>query len=228
MKESTALSVFSYQDHPLTFTVLDGVPIVPARDIEAALGYEPKGLANSIADWQAAGLMKEDGSHVRKLTGQDLTLFAVAGSETANSMVRHLLVLTERGLYRVLMLSRKPAALAFQDWLETQVLPSIARHGSYNADKRIDALEARILAMEPRKKRADPKTCQDAELIALVRDWVGDKQLFLNREVLAGLGIKPCQHQFNRIGSALRALGYRRKKMQTNFRWSTDPTLKPV
>ncbi|MFA5801182.1 MAG: hypothetical protein WC911_01765 [Thermoleophilia bacterium] len=91
---------------------------------------------------------------------------------------------------------------------DDRVLPSIARTGSFNSDKRIDTLEARIHALETKKKRADPKTCKDTELIALVRDWVGDKQLFRNKDVLAGLGIKPCQHRYNRIGSALRALGY--------------------
>lgn len=214
MKESTALSVFSYENHPVSFTMLGGTPTVPVRDIEAALGYEPKGLSKSIPDWQAQGLMKEDGSHVRKLTGADLDVFAVPGSGTTNSMTRNLLVLTERGLYRVLILSRKPAAIAFQDWLECVVLPSIARTGGYNTDKRIEAMEARIQALEatlPLARQAPiPKTQQylfpSSGLVERLEAWTSGKYRIRSCEYKAETG---AVESLKAIGSTLKAMGFR-------------------
>lgn len=40
--------------------------------------------------------------------------------------------LTESGLYRLIFISRKPKALAFQRWVTKEVLPSIRRTGSYS------------------------------------------------------------------------------------------------
>lgn len=38
---------------------------------------------------------------------------------------------TESGLYKVIMLSRKPEAKQFQRWVTHDVLPSIRKHGAY-------------------------------------------------------------------------------------------------
>ena len=39
--------------------------------------------------------------------------------------------MTEPGLWKLVMASRKPAALRFKSWLATDVLPSIRKHGCY-------------------------------------------------------------------------------------------------
>lgn len=41
-------------------------------------------------------------------------------------------VISEPGLYRIIMTSRKPQAEAFQDWVVTEVLPAIRKTGSYS------------------------------------------------------------------------------------------------
>ncbi len=38
---------------------------------------------------------------------------------------------TEAGLYKLIMQSRKPEAEAFKDWIAESVLPSIRKHGYY-------------------------------------------------------------------------------------------------
>lgn len=45
--------------------------------------------------------------------------------------VRHLKVIPERDIYRLVMRSKMPAAEAFEEWVVGEVLPSIRRTGSY-------------------------------------------------------------------------------------------------
>ncbi|MGX7950757.1 BRO-N domain-containing protein [Oleidesulfovibrio alaskensis] len=42
-----------------------------------------------------------------------------------------LLIINEPGLYTLIFQSRKPEAMAFQDWVCEEVLPSIRKHGAY-------------------------------------------------------------------------------------------------
>jgi len=61
----------------------------------------------------------------------------VSASNVRNSDIsfpnRGLACVSEGGLYKLLFLSRKPAALDFQDWVTDTVLPSIHKHGGYIA-----------------------------------------------------------------------------------------------
>ena len=47
--------------------------------------------------------------------------------------VRHSKLISERELYRLVFKSKLPAAERFEDWVVSQVLPSIRRTGSYSA-----------------------------------------------------------------------------------------------
>lgn len=51
-------------------------------------------------------------------------------------------VVNESGMYRVVLRSDKPEALAFQAWTTDEVLPSIRRHGMYATDDIIDRMLA--------------------------------------------------------------------------------------
>ena len=46
-----------------------------------------------------------------------------------------MLVVSEAGMYRLIMRSTKPEAEKFQDWIAEEVLPSIRRTGTYAADE---------------------------------------------------------------------------------------------
>lgn len=41
----------------------------------------------------------------------------------------------ESGLYKVIFQSRKPNAAKFQDWVCSEVIPSIRKHGAYITDE---------------------------------------------------------------------------------------------
>lgn len=123
--------------------------LVPVVLVERALDYAPKKLSNAIRRWGAAGLIRPE--HVRLidrsevssdlLTRQTSVLNSGTDPDLDLTGRSDLLCLTERGVYRVLMLSRQPKAMAFQDWLETDLLPALAR-GQLEASR--PSLEDRV------------------------------------------------------------------------------------
>lgn len=52
------------------------------------------------------------------------------------------LIISEPGLYKLIMRSRKPEAKAFQRWVTHEVIPSIRRHGAYATPVTIDRIIA--------------------------------------------------------------------------------------
>ena len=51
-------------------------------------------------------------------------------------------IISEPGLYKLIMRSRKPEAKAFQRWITHEVLPSIRKHGIYATETTIDQILA--------------------------------------------------------------------------------------
>lgn len=51
-------------------------------------------------------------------------------------MAAHISLISESGLYKLIMRSDKPQAKAFQDWVTKEVLPSIRKTGSYSIEKK--------------------------------------------------------------------------------------------
>ena len=54
---------------------------------------------------------------------------------------RDILIINEAGLYSLVMQSRKPNAVKFQDWVVEEVLPSIRKHGAYMTDRTLDIIK---------------------------------------------------------------------------------------
>lgn len=86
----------------------DGDPWFVAKDIAAALGY---------TDTDNAVRM-----HCRK---------AETSPVESTGQVRHLTIIPESDVYRLIMRSNKPEAERFQDWICEEVIPSIRKTGSY-------------------------------------------------------------------------------------------------
>lgn len=67
-------------------------------------------------------------------------------------------VISESGLYNVILRSDKPEAKPFRKWVTAEVLPSIRKHGMYAVDDLIDnpdlAIKALTALKEEREKRA--------------------------------------------------------------------------
>ena len=55
--------------------------------------------------------------------------------------IQRMSVVSESGLYSLILGSRKPEAKAFKRWITHEVIPSIRKHGAYVTDKVLDQME---------------------------------------------------------------------------------------
>lgn len=95
------------------------------------------------------------------------------------------LIISEPGLYKLIMRSRKPEAKEFQRWVTHEVLPSIRKHGAYMTQQTLDKAltspdfliqlatklkeeQEKVKALEPKAKALDAFT--DVEDKLLIRD----------------------------------------------------------
>lgn len=113
------------------------------------------------------------------------------------------LIISEPGLYRLVMKSRKPEAKEFQRWVTHEVLPSIRRHGAYMTRQTLDKAltspdfliqlatklkeeQEKVKELEPKARFADAVaasdgTCLIGELAKMLRQngWdIGQNRLF--------------------------------------------------
>lgn len=95
---------------------IDGEPYFVGKDVAQALGYgEGKSLANAIA------------KHVDD-DDKGVTEMMTPGGK------QKMTVINESGLYSLILSSKLPTAKKFKRWVTAEVLPTIRKHGSYNAD----------------------------------------------------------------------------------------------
>ena len=134
-----------------------------------------------------------------KLTKDELdTLTSSEGIKcSVDARVQLLNLVSESGLYELIMRSRKPEAKAFKRWVTHEVLPSIRKTGSYSvvqptifdyaraliAEKeRSDALEAQNKALTAERDEAvRTKTQYQSNLAAQMSGRVGGLTTALNR-----------------------------------------------
>ena len=94
-----------------------------------------------------------------KLTKDELdTLISNEGIKcSVDSRVQSLNLVSESGLYDLIMQSRKPEAKAFKRWVTHEVLPSIRKTGGYGVTQisRKDQLFLAIIHSESEEERAD-------------------------------------------------------------------------
>lgn len=92
---------------------LDGEPLFCARDVCAALGLENNRKAvESLKDKEKITVTNGDGNPRAGVPHQ-------------------MTYIKEPGLYRLIFKSRKAEAQIFQDWVFTEVLPNLRKHGFY-------------------------------------------------------------------------------------------------
>lgn len=106
-------SVFNFGDQPVRIVTIDGEPWFVAKDVCTTLGYRDaeKGTRNLGTH--------QKGVHDLRTPGGD----------------QRVTIINEPGLYRLVLRSRKPEAVAFSDWVASEVLPSIRKTGTYSAPR---------------------------------------------------------------------------------------------
>lgn len=73
-------------------------------------------------------------------------------------------IISESGLYSLILGSRKPEARAFKRWITHAVIPSIRKHGAYMTDSLLDALEAHPEAVPEYLNRLRSENARNREL----------------------------------------------------------------
>lgn len=126
------LELFEYTGHEIRVQVDEsGEPLFVLADLAAALG-----IANV--------------TQLRSRLSDDLCLTYPMLDRLGRS--QQVWVVTEPGLYEVIIRSDKPEAAAFRRWVTAEVLPSIRRHGVYATESAVDAmLSARVEGMGPNR-----------------------------------------------------------------------------
>lgn len=78
-------------------------------------------------------------------------------------------IISESGLYSLILGSRKPEARAFKRWITHEVIPSIRKHGAYMTDSLLDALEAHPEAVPEYPNRLRSENARNRELTRRLR-----------------------------------------------------------
>ena len=167
----TSLTVFAFESQEIRF--VDGKPV--ANDVAKVLGYKnPANAVNRMVKASNKGLC-------------DLQTPSGIQSTT---------VLEESGIYQLIFGSKLPAAETFQQWVFSEVLPSIRKTGKYEIAPSQPALpqtfsEAlRLLASEIEAKEALKEEIKVLQPKADVYDTVMDSETWLDvRELFKCLAI---------------------------------------
>ncbi len=107
------LEIFKYENKEIRTIVKDGEPWFVANDIAEILGYV-----------DAKQAVRDHCKCAKLLKGVDSTPLTTSP--------RGITIIPERDVYRLVMRSKLDAAEKFEDWVTSEVLPSIRKTGSYS------------------------------------------------------------------------------------------------
>ena len=103
------LQLFNFGESPVRITDQNGSPWFVATDVCRILDLEQVTRALDRLDEDEKGVT---------------TIKGLGGPQTCN-------IISESGLYSLVLTSRKPQARAFKKWITSEVLPAIRKTGSY-------------------------------------------------------------------------------------------------
>ena len=121
------LQVYTYKEHHVRTTEIDGEIWFVAADVCEILELTDVSMATRSLDEDEKGTSKVCTPGGK----QDMT------------------IISEAGVYALVMKSRKPEAKQFSRWVRHEVLPQIRRTGSYNANIAFDPMQGAKAVFEP-------------------------------------------------------------------------------
>jgi len=148
-----SLQVFTNEDFgSVRVLAIDNEPWFVAKDVCDALGIATNHLRESLDDDEVSNLPITE-----------------VGPEFGG---RAPLIITEAGLYSLILRSRKPEAKRFKRWVTHDVLPTIRKHGMYATPQSIermladpDTMIATLKALKAERMRADALMEDNARLL---------------------------------------------------------------
>ena len=106
------LQNFNFSGQDVRIITINGEPWFVGKDVADILGYSNsrKALSDHVDD-EDKGVTKSD---------------TLGGNQ-------NITIINESGLYSLILKSKKPEAKQFKRWVTSEVLPTIRKHGAYNA-----------------------------------------------------------------------------------------------
>ena len=139
---------FQYKDNPVRTVWIDGKPWFVLSDLCSVLNLTtPAKVASRLEDGMSSTHPIPD----------------------SLGRIQHVTIVNESGMYRVVLRSDKPEALALQAWITDEVLPSIREKGSYS-----------LPGATPTPNAEDPALTRAKglmELVALAKDVISPDYL---------------------------------------------------
>jgi len=111
-------AIFSFESHQVRTVMRNGEPWFVAVDVCNALDIGNPTMA------------------LRRLDGDEQALSSIEGASRSNKIN----VISESGLYALILRSRKPVARQFAKWVTAEVLPAIRRRGAYVTPQAVQSI----------------------------------------------------------------------------------------
>lgn len=219
-----ALVNFTFETEMVRVIMRDDDPWWIAGDVSAVLGYsEAAAMTRTLDD-------DEKGLHILQTLGGD----------------QQVSIISESGLFAAILKSRKPEAKRFRRWVTGEVLPSIRKTGRYTfegdppqlpspaiEDAEMPRLNAAIGIMREARQIWGREECRHiwiklglpapiAEALPTdaftqsVSALVQGRESLQMGELTAALQMPPDTRSALRIGEALRALGWTKRRERVN------------
>lgn len=137
------LQVFTYQSSDVRTVMKDGEPWFVLKDVCDVLGLaKPSNVATRLDDDERGACLM--------------------GTPSGD---QNMIIISESGLYNVILRSDKPEAKPFRKWVTSQVLPSIRKTGAYSTNALPDSTreklaEARMNNSIARRKSSEAKKAE--------------------------------------------------------------------
>ena len=118
----TNLKIFNFQAQEVRTILIQDEPYFVGKDVASVLGY--KNISRDIRR-HCKAVKEINSSDVEGVTEMVFSSCKHGGS-------RRLLIIPERDVYRLIMRSKLPAAEKFEEWVVSEVLPSIRKAGLFS------------------------------------------------------------------------------------------------
>ena len=124
---------FQYLGHKLRVVIVDGETFYfAAVDVCIMLDIDTRSVSRVLFDVVPEDERIKLFELLRKTNDSILTLSKVQGNRSKWATIKpHTQLVTEAGLYRLVMRSNKPEAKKYQKWVFEDVLPTLHRTGTY-------------------------------------------------------------------------------------------------
>lgn len=141
-------------------------------------------------------------------------------------------VISESGLYNVILLSRKPEAKKFKRWVTHEVLPTIRKHGAFLTPQKIEevllnpdtiiSLATQLKAEQEQRRALESKVEQDKPKVLFAAAVESSHTSILIGELAKLLRQNGIEIGQNRLFQWMRENGYLIKRQGTDFNMPTQ------